>query len=619
MGLLTDIANSLSILATGMVSKPIIKLERGGSPSLASAKKHKELLDALIIDIKNPRSDTAQESFIEAELMVKDLGTIDSKASSEYLVKIREALREQDEARYSSPPPKEKIDSTLEAYIEAALWSTNDEDEEPLDSNYGSDDISKETLDSMRRDVTNFIKENIELINESGQDDGQIGHDFWLTRNGHGVGFWDRGLGEVGDRLTEATKEFGEYNLYAGDDGKIYSDYAKGGSIKKSMEENEALIKELRNLQRELNSHRLLTYTKGDTSEEEMARQRERESKSARFDEVLRILNKTEGKPKKLGKILGWKYLNSRATSVRTFGYGMPKDKKDKYGSIGGDKYFMLPDKQGDEDVYRKVKGKENDYEYIGKESSFNDTSLDSDIKRMHYAKGGDISSWEDTALKELTIEYPDDELEISSTDTDMIKVEGDDGSEYNIYDNYANAEYAATQFVREMIEHEPELFDQDWLAEFVYADIGILADEEADFRVEEMDDDEIISEAGISGEIEDLDERMEIADYNEEVDEYTSLESERETAIENVKKELRDDIYNEWNEGLSEDPINFLVNEKGIYSNTTDVLNAGIVHVNYQEAAEDAIKTDGVAHFFAGYDHEQIDLPSGAVAFRTN
>lgn len=35
------------------------------------------------------------------------------------------------------------------------------------------------------------------------------GHDFWLTRVGHGAGFWDRGLGDLGERLTDASKAYG--------------------------------------------------------------------------------------------------------------------------------------------------------------------------------------------------------------------------------------------------------------------------------------------------------------------------------------------------------------------------------------------------------------------------
>jgi hypothetical protein len=44
----------------------------------------------------------------------------------------------------------------------------------------------------------------------------------WLTRNGHGTGFWDRGLGERGDALTKSAESFGDAVLYVGDDGRIY-------------------------------------------------------------------------------------------------------------------------------------------------------------------------------------------------------------------------------------------------------------------------------------------------------------------------------------------------------------------------------------------------------------
>ena len=43
----------------------------------------------------------------------------------------------------------------------------------------------------------------------------QAGHDLWLTTNGHGVGFWDRGLGDLGDKLTELCKQFPEVYMYA--------------------------------------------------------------------------------------------------------------------------------------------------------------------------------------------------------------------------------------------------------------------------------------------------------------------------------------------------------------------------------------------------------------------
>lgn len=50
----------------------------------------------------------------------------------------------------------------------------------------------------------------------------RAGHDFWLTRNGHGAGFWDRGMGKLGDRLADAARAYGSVDLYVGDDKKIY-------------------------------------------------------------------------------------------------------------------------------------------------------------------------------------------------------------------------------------------------------------------------------------------------------------------------------------------------------------------------------------------------------------
>ena len=39
------------------------------------------------------------------------------------------------------------------------------------------------------------------------------GHDFAITRNGHGAGFWDRGLGAIGDTLTDEAKAYGSHSV----------------------------------------------------------------------------------------------------------------------------------------------------------------------------------------------------------------------------------------------------------------------------------------------------------------------------------------------------------------------------------------------------------------------
>lgn len=37
------------------------------------------------------------------------------------------------------------------------------------------------------------------------------GTDFYLTRERHGAGFWDRGLGTLGKRLSDSAKGYGEF------------------------------------------------------------------------------------------------------------------------------------------------------------------------------------------------------------------------------------------------------------------------------------------------------------------------------------------------------------------------------------------------------------------------
>jgi hypothetical protein len=53
-------------------------------------------------------------------------------------------------------------------------------------------------------------------------DAHRAGTDYWLTRNHHGAGYWDRGLGEIGRELTELAHAAGSRNLYRGDDNLLY-------------------------------------------------------------------------------------------------------------------------------------------------------------------------------------------------------------------------------------------------------------------------------------------------------------------------------------------------------------------------------------------------------------
>lgn len=118
------------------------------------------------------------------------------------------------------------IDPFTKSYMQTALWSTTDDDGQPLDKKYDIDDISDETKAEMIADCIDFQEMAAEHLLQAGEDEAisvQAGKDFWLTRNGHGAGFWDGDWqGEAGSTLTKMAKSFGSVDLYVGDDGKIY-------------------------------------------------------------------------------------------------------------------------------------------------------------------------------------------------------------------------------------------------------------------------------------------------------------------------------------------------------------------------------------------------------------
>lgn len=123
------------------------------------------------------------------------------------------------------------FDIFLAAYIEAMLWSSNgtNQDGEDLESLEGFE-LSTEAKRKAKEECESFLFAGANLLADLpewyGKGDGgayaYAGHDFWLTRNHHGAGFWDRGLGDLGDRLTTLAQTYDEADPYIGDDGKIY-------------------------------------------------------------------------------------------------------------------------------------------------------------------------------------------------------------------------------------------------------------------------------------------------------------------------------------------------------------------------------------------------------------
>lgn len=114
-------------------------------------------------------------------------------------------------------------EKAAQAYKEAALWTEEElmredlegTDKEGAEFAYTIWDFTREASDSIEAEVDRFITDALLLdVLDDDEDYEQFGHDLWLTRNGHGTGFWDRGTGSKGEALTEAAKELGEATIW---------------------------------------------------------------------------------------------------------------------------------------------------------------------------------------------------------------------------------------------------------------------------------------------------------------------------------------------------------------------------------------------------------------------
>lgn len=131
------------------------------------------------------------------------------------------------------------IDDLTDSYIESMLWANTYTEGETGELEYDeSPDVDildvRQQCPSVVADAAAFFDTALDRVTEVyGEDSPELeafhgitaermGHDFALTRNRHGAGFWDRGYGPLGDTLTEVAEGFGESTLFVShdDDGE---------------------------------------------------------------------------------------------------------------------------------------------------------------------------------------------------------------------------------------------------------------------------------------------------------------------------------------------------------------------------------------------------------------
>lgn len=148
-------------------------------------------------------------------------------------------------------PQRPTLDEFETAYVEAALWASTCDQmvkttahpngelhrDAPMDHRYGIEHVERDTLIAMKtechifRHMAGALLEKAATLGDYAKRDEwtpemRCGHDFWLSRNGHGAGFFDRELvtadGEnVGDQLQKLAESFGEAHLWVSK-GRVY-------------------------------------------------------------------------------------------------------------------------------------------------------------------------------------------------------------------------------------------------------------------------------------------------------------------------------------------------------------------------------------------------------------
>ena len=117
------------------------------------------------------------------------------------------------------------LDVIVDGYLDALFFT----EEGVHEDEYGNDTMEDKTLSDIDNDTKVEIEKEVEwFVNSAGDvfeelSDDQIGHDFWLTRNGHGSGFFERiNDSENLETIEELCNILGTVGTYVGDDGKIH-------------------------------------------------------------------------------------------------------------------------------------------------------------------------------------------------------------------------------------------------------------------------------------------------------------------------------------------------------------------------------------------------------------
>jgi hypothetical protein len=92
-------------------------------------------------------------------------------------------------------PTWNQLDGFVRGYLEAALWTSEPEDRVTSGEFTKGQDyyarVTKQSVKQAQKDCAAFQEQNARDLELAECKPGREGHNFWLSRNGHGSGFFD--------------------------------------------------------------------------------------------------------------------------------------------------------------------------------------------------------------------------------------------------------------------------------------------------------------------------------------------------------------------------------------------------------------------------------------------
>jgi len=286
----------------------------------------------------------------------------------------------------------------------------------------------------------------------------------------------------------------------------------------------------------------------------------------------------------------------------RDYWYDILTNEQEKYFTVQNKKKYVKYILEN-HDPYRELI--DDELQRTPRERFIN--KLDVDIND-NYAGGGEIEDWMQSALYQLQAEEDNDNLQISFVKNNEFTCQDDDANEYRVFKNEDVAEEMAVEEVREDLEYQPEMFNRDFLMDFVDVD---------DFLVLDIENANYDYVKDIEDESNDKYANRLIAEL---VD--NGLISENE-ALTIDPTDLSDDYSQDYinlltSEQIGDDNgVEYFIDNFGEDEFFKIVIDNNLI--DFDNASKDAVNMDGIAHFLARYDGETIYLDNNVVAYRTN